>query len=274
MPLMLILPQTHPRVLNAPPFNPNQQNYFARHHRPRGLPPPDELAARIQEAKTSAKLLLQVVQSTPTNELLNNDLIKEFADRCQSASHSIQGYINSDNPAPDEDTLLTLIETNEQLSNALLKHQRAILQARRVVSNSPSPLEGTGAITIGPPPIPPPRRSDRPHSPPKPDAEDPFADSQANSYGPVDSSNAPNHQVPLQPQNLATWGPPPQQQRQSPAPMGSGFRPTASYVGRKESAANHTTVRGASPVTEDELRIQSGASPVSPMEARAQPGPY
>ncbi|MCJ1475587.1 hypothetical protein MMC13_004250, partial [Lambiella insularis] len=146
-----------PRPLNAPPFDPNQPynshqpfdpnqaNYFARNHsRQRGLPPPHELASRIEEAKTSGKLLLQVVQSTPPNEILNNELIREFADRCQSASRSIQGYINSDNPAPDEDTLLTLIETNDQLSMAMSKHQRAVLQARKV----------TGQVTPEPPTVP------------------------------------------------------------------------------------------------------------------------
>jgi len=125
----------------APAWNPNQQNYFARNHKPRGLPPPAELAQRIEEAKTSAKLLSQVVQSTPSNEILGNELIKEFVERCQLASRSIQSYIHSDSPPPDEDTLLTLIETNDQISTALSRHQRSLLQARRAmgVSSSPQP---------------------------------------------------------------------------------------------------------------------------------------
>lgn len=112
----------------------SDQNYFARNHRPRGLPSPHELAQRIEEARTSSKLLLQVVQSTPPNEVLTNELIKEFVERCQSASRSIQGYINSEDPRPDEDTLLTLIETNDQISTALSRYQRAMLQARRMNS--------------------------------------------------------------------------------------------------------------------------------------------
>ena len=145
------------RTMSAPPFTSydphqaqvqQQQNYFARNHHIRGLPPPGELAGRIEEAKTSGKLLLQVVQSTPPNEFPNNELIIEFVDRCQSASRSIQGYIHSDNPAPDEDTLLTLIETNDQLSVALSRHQRAMLQARKVAAASPAPLS-----PVGPPPV-------------------------------------------------------------------------------------------------------------------------
>ncbi|KAF3913129.1 hypothetical protein AA313_de0202300 [Arthrobotrys entomopaga] len=48
------------------------------HHHRRAkntLPPPEELAARISEAQTSAKLLMQILQSTPTGEILANQLI-------------------------------------------------------------------------------------------------------------------------------------------------------------------------------------------------------
>ena len=117
-----------------------QQNYFSRPHRPRNaLPPPAELAQRIEEARTSAKLLSQVVGTTPTNEILSNELIKEFVERCQSASRSVQGYIHADNPAPDEDTLLTLIETNDQLATGMSKYQHALLEARKKMGATPSP---------------------------------------------------------------------------------------------------------------------------------------
>ncbi|KAF3196167.1 hypothetical protein TWF106_005242 [Orbilia oligospora] len=96
------------------------------------LPPPDELAARISEAQTSAKLLMQILQSTPTSEVLSNQLITEFADRCSAASRSIQMFIEADTPAPpDESTMLTLFETNEQLATSLSKHQLAIFSAKK-----------------------------------------------------------------------------------------------------------------------------------------------
>ncbi|PGG97348.1 hypothetical protein GX51_07382 [Blastomyces parvus] len=121
------------------PFNPGQRDdYFARQHRPRGLPSLEELTARIAEANTSASLLLQLVQSTPTAEFYSNDLLREFSARCQAASRSIQGYINATNPAPDEDTMLTLIETNDKLSVAFSKYQRAAVIARRNVSRTNS----------------------------------------------------------------------------------------------------------------------------------------
>jgi hypothetical protein len=134
--------QFGPRTMNAPAWNggsqPSQGRFQAAPVQ-RGLPPPVELVGRIEEARTSAKLLLQLVQSTPPYELLGNDLVKEFSERCMSAQRSIQGYINCDSPPPDDDTMLTLIETNEQLSLAASKHQRAVLQARRIQGPSPSP---------------------------------------------------------------------------------------------------------------------------------------
>ena len=169
----------------------NQQNYFARTHSQRGLPPPHELVGRIEEAKTSAKLLQQVVQSTAPSEFINNDLIREFVDRCQSASRSIQGYIHSDNPAPDEDTLLTLIETNDQLSVALSRHQRAMLQARKATGPSPVPsnpslapspaVQVNGTLAEAPPnPAPAPglfaRRKPQPVAQTPPAQENPFSD--------------------------------------------------------------------------------------------------
>lgn len=144
--------------MRAPPFDPRTQqnpNFYARQHKQRGLPSPDELAARIEEAKTTARLLLQTIQSTPSAELLNNDLVKEFAERAQSAQRSIQGYMNSDNPHPDEDTMMTLIETSDQLNIAMSKHQRAVLQARKTMGlstpNTQSPPPGAMQNSYAPP---------------------------------------------------------------------------------------------------------------------------
>lgn len=104
----------------------------------------------MEEARTSSKLLEQVVACTPPSEVLSNDLIKEFADRCLSASRSIQGYMVADDPPPDNDTMESLIDTNEQLQQALNQHQRAVLNARKQLglgerSNDPSPAPPDGA---------------------------------------------------------------------------------------------------------------------------------
>lgn len=119
------------------------QNYFSRHHNNNRLPEPTELASRLQEARESAKLLEQLVMNTPAVEILDNDLIREFSNRCLSASRSVQGYMVSSNPAPDNDTMESLIDTNEQLQTALSQHQRAMLSARKQLglggSENPSP---------------------------------------------------------------------------------------------------------------------------------------
>ncbi|KAK3996288.1 hypothetical protein QBC44DRAFT_377913 [Cladorrhinum sp. PSN332] len=95
------------------------------------LPDPVELANRLEEARTSAKLLEQVVANTPPAEVFDNELIKEFADRCAGATKSIQGYMAATNPPPDNDTMESLIDTNEQLQQALNHHHRAVLQAKK-----------------------------------------------------------------------------------------------------------------------------------------------
>lgn len=143
-----------PRVLNAPPFDQQQQQqeYFARAHNNKKIPSPVELANRLEEARTSAKLLEQVVGCTPPSEILSNDLIKEFSDRCLSASRSIQGYMSAD-PAPDNDTMESLLDTNEQLQRSLNQHQRAVLQAKKHLGlgeprNSSSPT-GQGPQVSG-----------------------------------------------------------------------------------------------------------------------------
>ncbi|PFH56733.1 hypothetical protein XA68_16096 [Ophiocordyceps unilateralis] len=133
------------------------QNYFAKSHSVNRLPTAVELACRLEEARTSAKLLDQVVMNTPPAEMLHSDLVREFANRCLSASRSIQGYMTSENPSPDNDTMESLIDTNEQLQTALNQHQRAMLSARKQLglNNSPSETTALPDEPTSPPPVPP-----------------------------------------------------------------------------------------------------------------------
>lgn len=133
-PRLLTDHQRHGRVPRQPP-----PSTFSQHssQASRQLPPPEELAARIEEAKSSADLLRQLAETTPATEVRSNELMKEFSERCHLAAQSIQRYMNAENPAPDEDTLVTLIETNDQLSMALSKYQRALLNARKAESQTP-----------------------------------------------------------------------------------------------------------------------------------------
>jgi hypothetical protein len=122
------------------PQRPSAYHRGSSHHSDsnnlRRLPSAHELAQRISEARNSATLLTQLVTTTPSAELISgNELIVEFADRCKSAQASMQQLMDCTDPAPpDEDTFQTLIETYEQLTAALSKHQRALLAARRTMS--------------------------------------------------------------------------------------------------------------------------------------------
>lgn len=279
-----------PRYATGPPPPIALQQHSSGHsRRHRSLPHPHELASRIEEARTSAKLLQQVVQSTPPQQVIGNDLIKDLADRCQAASRSIQGYINCDNPPPDDDTLLTLIETNDQLAASLSKHQRALLQARKALGAATGPS--------GQKPLLMPRQSGgifkqstgdgQPQGPPP--RTQPAIFQQNSSYQPppgpppqranndrTTSSNAPNGIPPAAPA-----GPPPQLNKTIPrkrlnnpfdqgfetadpsglaaatppqdvkGPYHPDFKPTPSYIQRQDSSANNITMHGASPPQPD-----------------------
>lgn len=253
----------------------NDQNYFSRNHHSRRLPAPHELSSRIEEARTSAGLLSQVVQSTPPSELLSNDLVREFADRCQSASRSIQAYMVAENPSPDNDTMETLIETNEQLGKAMSQHQRAVLSARKAAglgngSPSPSPSAAAFSPPAGPPPNrtgsgfaappgPPPSqtkpqtRKSVPKIPPPgdyaptgSDDENPFSDPKL----PIASAST-THNPPFpkdkEPQNTGQFN-----DRLGIEPYHPGFNPTPSYVGRQDSSLGKVTMHAAVPETPDE----------------------
>lgn len=264
-----------PRVINAPPLQEqrNDQNYFSRNHHSRKLPQPHELSSRIEEARTSAGLLSQVVQSTPPSELIQNELVREFADRCQSASRSIQAYMIAENPSPDNDTMETLIETNEQLNKAMNQHQRALLNARKAAglgeptppprpeagfSPPPGPPPGRTGSGFAAPPGPPPTLSNPTarkavkNQPPIPppgdyaptgsDDENPFSDPKASTH---------THNPPF-PKDQPSTSTGQFNDRLGIEPYHPGFRETPSYVGRQESSMGKTTMHAAVPETPDE----------------------
>ncbi|RYO77816.1 hypothetical protein DL766_007375 [Monosporascus sp. MC13-8B] len=275
-----------PHPTNASPVNPHSQNYFARSHSSRRLPDPVELASRLEEAKTSASLLHQVVSSTPPSEILHNDLIKEFADRCSSASRSVQGYISATDPAPDNDTMETLINTNEQLQASLSLHQRAVLNARKQASidawsadvatsndggeqrqaaapEDPYANNGSGAPALPPRSAKPPASNGNGNGNGKGKAREyePAAAGPSRSHTPASLQQAAADR---EEDNPFRDPEPEKQQQQQPSGSGSaaeprlafepfhpGFGTTASYVGRQESAIGKEAMHGAGPRDSD-----------------------
>ncbi|KAH9819864.1 carboxypeptidase 2 [Teratosphaeria destructans] len=192
------------------------------------LPSAAELASRIEEAKNTAKILLQLLQSTPPEDVINNELIKEFSERCQSAQKSMQNYISCNDPAPDDDTLQTLIETNEQLSLAMSRYQRAILAARRATGVTPSPTRpanapavqepqqhayGTSGLSQNALPSAPPSEQNGHFAPPGPPANmlNPFQKRESQAFS--QSSAVPQHSQPATHNRTSTYKPTPPPQR-------------------------------------------------------------
>lgn len=115
---------------------------------------------------------MQLVANTPSTEVLENELVKEFADRCLSASRSIQGYMTAENPGPDNETMESLIDVNEELQQALNSQKRAVLSARKELGidarsqntspqpppepngSSRPPVQGPSGSFGGAPPVP------------------------------------------------------------------------------------------------------------------------
>lgn len=246
-----------PRVMNAPPFDPHSQNYFSRNHHSRSLPPPHELSSRIEEARTSAGLLSQVVQSTPPSEFLSNELVREFADRCTSASRSIQAYMVAENPSPDNDTMETLIETNEQLTKALSQHQRAVLAARKAsglggpspsVTPPPARTDSGFPAPPGPPPTlskPTPPRKPGPQIPPPGDYAPTGLDDDENPFS--DPTETSRKAVPPFPEDKPSAAPGQFNDRLGIEPYHPGFQETKSYVGRQDSSVGKVTMHAAVP---------------------------
>ncbi|PBP15330.1 hypothetical protein BUE80_DR013935, partial [Diplocarpon rosae] len=258
-------PQSQPQPQQQlPPQQPEQQNYFSRSHNSRHLPAPYELSTRIEEARTSANLLSQVVQSTPPSELLTNELVREFADRCQSASRSVQAYMIAENPSPDNNTMETLIETNEQLTKAMSQHQRAILNARKAASLGNGHGGSAPTTSFAPPPGPPPARThpardlSPPPQPPRPAHNLPTPESQPSLPSPATPSSFDEN-----PFSDPERHPPFPKDQPSVAtgqfndelgiePYHPGFKETASYVGRQDSALGKVTMHAAVPEVDSE----------------------
>ncbi|KAH6663153.1 hypothetical protein EV126DRAFT_447367 [Verticillium dahliae] len=226
----------------------HNSNYFARSHSNRRLPRPAELASRLEEARSSAKLLSQV-----------------FADRCQSATRSIQLYMLAEDPAPDNDTMESLIDANEQLQTALNQHQRGVLNARKQLGLNSTPSHTqqntfSAEMTNGQPPVLPldtrPQQHEQqwlpsqPTSAPQQPPRKPLAGSNDDSQGDFAPPAGPPPGLPPKDRTFESGGGGDPFQDPAPAPLRGappvpGFNPTQSYVGRQDSAVGHTTMHGA-----------------------------
>ncbi|KAK9387447.1 hypothetical protein V1515DRAFT_601849 [Lipomyces mesembrius] len=95
----------------------------------------EKLEDVVEEAKTSASLLRQVVSTTPPVEISGSPLVMEFYERCVQLSSKIQSYLSRDSVPPlDESMIMTLISANDTLGTALEAHKAALDRASSLVS--------------------------------------------------------------------------------------------------------------------------------------------
>jgi len=186
----------------------------------------------------------------------------------------------AENPGPDNDTMETLIETNEQLSKAMNQHQRAVLNARKIAGvgngevamppSGPPPRTESGfaAPPAGPPPIlskptPPNRKAvkNAPQIPPPGDyvpnlsdddevARNPFADPEKEVARPGLGLTAAKPKLPFP----ADQPPVAKEQfndRLGIEPYHPGFRETNSYVGRQDSSLGNATMHAGATLDAD-----------------------
>jgi hypothetical protein len=179
----------------------------------------------------------------------------------------------ADNPAPDNDTMESLIDTNEQLQTALNHHQRAILGARKQLgigerSNDTSPVPVSPETTTSrlqqwvntqsihqssstPPPALPDRQNkggkgketdsdmdlyEPPQGPPK--GYKPPQDESENPFKDPEPSASGNKGAAAPTIDLL-------EQRLAFEPFHPGFDTKPSYQGRQESALDNVAMHGA-----------------------------
>jgi hypothetical protein len=162
----------------------------------------------------------------------------------------------AENPAPDNNTMETLIETNEQLSKAMNQHHRAVLSARKALGlgtaeNGVSPTGSASGSGYAPPPGPPPstkppvparkavakpldtrtqlQRGSTNYSPFEDSEENPFTDPKPNPPFPSDNRPPPNQF----------------QDKLGIEPYHPGFSTTQSYMGRQDSSVGKVTMHAA-----------------------------
>ena len=182
----------------------------------------------------------------------------------------------AENPAPDNDTMETLIETNDQLAKALSQHQRAILQARKVTGQGPdegrvSPsVSANGSFAATPtappeqskPPVPArkavfsvfsskPKKGGAKHGDANNDPSE--VSDETNPFNDPEqlSSSVTMHNPPF-PKDTRPTATGQFEDRLGIEPFHPGFNNSKSYTGRQDSAVDRVTMHAAVPVTPNE----------------------
>ncbi len=95
------------------------------------LPKPAELRKRLDEARTTAGVLADVVNTSTPATLLKHDLADDLSSRCRRATSQMLEYLEAKNPTPDNSEMEALLGTHEMLQQTLHHYHRAVLEARK-----------------------------------------------------------------------------------------------------------------------------------------------
>ena len=179
----------------------------------------------------------------------------------------------AENPSPDNDTMETLIETNEQLSKAMSQHQRAILTARKAAGlgngesgTTPPNMTPPGRTESGfaAPPGPPPNHNKparkavggAPQIPPPGDYAPTGVDDNENPFADPSEQVTRKSQKPPFPEDKPPTATGQFNDRLGIEPYHPGFQETQSYTGRQNSSVGKLTMHAAvdDPAEEDSTR--------------------
>ena len=199
--------------------------------------------------------------------------------------------MTSENPAPDNETMESLIDTNEQLQQALNQHQRAVLNARKHLglgerSNNPSPNPPEiNGLTRPPVPQVSSYGEEAPPLPTRSNGKDKGANLAAPAQAggsrsatgtprPAEESEDPFRDPVPEPSASSVYGrtggasatgaPALDEPRLGFEPFHPGFNSTPSYVNRQDSAYDKVQMHGASSSPEE---------PSGPNNSRGVPQP-
>ncbi|EPE04606.1 gat domain-containing protein [Ophiostoma piceae UAMH 11346] len=130
---------------SAPPMMTRTER---RHGSSATLPKPRELRRRLDEAKTTAGVLADIVNTTTPSGLLKHDLADDLVARCRRAASQVLEYLDTKDPFPDNQEMAALLSTHEVLQQTLRHYYGAVLEARKAVNIGETRRAEDGSIPV------------------------------------------------------------------------------------------------------------------------------
>ncbi|CAK7263708.1 hypothetical protein SEPCBS57363_000707 [Sporothrix epigloea] len=137
-----------PGGFSGPGYTSNRGPYERGHSSSATLPKPSELRRRLREAKTTAGVLADVVNTTTPVALLKHDLAEDLSSRCRRATNQVLEYMNTRDPIPDNFEMADLLATHEVLEQSLHHYHRTVLEARKSLGIGENRRDADGKVPV------------------------------------------------------------------------------------------------------------------------------